>query len=72
MDIHEIQSQLFDKLTPEERDAYDQMWLENMKTAIQGLLSDLKRNLPTSLIEPTPLPEINKFIQEQVKTLRGE
>lgn len=72
MDIHEIQSQLFYKLTPEERDAYDQMWLENMKTAIQGLLSDLKRNLPTSLIEPTPLPEINKFIQEQVKTLRGE
>lgn len=72
MDIHEIQSQLFYKLTPEERDTYDQMWLENMKTAIQGLLSDLKRNLPTSLIEPTPLPEINKFIQEQVKTLRGE
>lgn len=72
MDIHEIQSQLFYKLTPEERDAYDQMWLENMKTTIRGLLSDLKRNLPTSLIEPTPLPEINKFIQEQVKTLRGE
>lgn len=72
MDIHEIQSQLFDKLTPEERDTYDQMWLENMKTTIRGLLSDLKRNLPTPLIEPTPLPEINKFIQEQVKTLRGE
>lgn len=72
MDIHEIQSQLFYKLTPEERDAYDQMWLKNMKTTIRGLLSDLKRNLPTSLIEPTPLPEINKFIQEQVKTLRGE
>lgn len=72
MDIHALQSQVYDKLTVEEREAYDQMWLGNFKGTIERLFADLSRGIPTALIEPTPLPELNKFIQEQVKLFRGE
>lgn len=72
-----LQEKIGEKLTSEEKQALDAMFLDNMMTVVDTVLMSIKNNIPTALIDAVPdfcnySKEANENIKEIVSNFRNE
>lgn len=72
-EFHEIQSEVFNKLSAKEREALDALFCANTLVVVEDILKGLAKHQSTSFFNPHPYsPGFNYAVQDLIQKYRKQ